>query len=147
MRPISIRRFELFYLLAVALGILNGILSWNTTMAAMEQQSPEAAAIMPAATAVGLAIGLGISLLLWFFVARRASNVARWILIVLYALGLLSFLYTLSMGTMAGGGVSMALMLLSYVLEAIAIYMTFRPDADAWLKGQGPAEEQARPFE
>jgi uncharacterized membrane protein YeiB len=143
-RPKSIQRFDIFYLAALALGLVNTALSWNTTMATMQAEASTAAIATPVMLG-SLVIGFGISLLLWFFTSRKRSTIAKWILVVFFVLGVLSLLFTLMNGQFPGG-LPGVLSVVATVLQAAAIFMLFQPDAVAWFKGvsTGPAET---PFE
>ncbi|MBR0552124.1 hypothetical protein [Stakelama marina] len=146
MRPKSIVRFEIFYLLSIAVGLISTAINWNTGLEKVQQSSPEAAAFYPAMVAGGAAISILISLLLWYFTARRASNVARWILTVFFGLSILSLLYTLSTGQFPGG-LAGIVAVTSYILNALAVVMLFQPDANAWFKRDTPPAQDAETFE
>lgn len=144
MRPKSIQRFDIFYLGALALGLVNTAFGWTDTMARMQADASTAAIATPIMLG-SVIIGFGISLLLWFFVSRMRSTIAKWILVVFFVLGVLSLLFTLMNGQFPGGIVGV-LSVVSTVLQAAAVFMLFQPDAVAWLKGNSttPAET---PFE
>lgn len=85
-RPASIVTFERLYLGALAIGVINTVMSWSTNqaqMAAQTAQVPEAGQIISWLVPVATAIGVGISLLLWYFIARRGAAVAKWIATIL----------------------------------------------------------------
>ena len=90
-------------------------------------------------------VGFGISLLLWFFTSRMRSNIAKWIIVIFFVIGVLSLVFTILNGS-SPAGIPGILSILSTVLQAVAVFMLFKPDAVAWFKGQptGPAET---PFE
>jgi drug/metabolite transporter (DMT)-like permease len=76
-----------------------------------------------------MAISLLIPLLLWYFIARRASNIAKWILVVMTLLGLLFVnLDPGQLGSLAGIA-SLAVT----ILQLVAIVLLFRADARTWL--------------
>ena len=76
-----------------------------------------------------MAISLLIPLLLWYFIARRASNIAKWILVVMTLLGLLFVnLDAGQLGSLAG-----IASLTVTILQLVAIVLLFRADARAWL--------------
>lgn len=144
MRPKSIQRFDIFYLGALALGLVSTAIGWNTTMERMQADAATAAIATPVMLG-SVIVGFGISLLLWFFTSRMRSNIARWIVVIFFVIGVLSLLFTLLNGAYPGG-VTGILSILSTALQAAAVVMLFKPDAVAWFKGQptGPAET---PFE
>lgn len=128
MRPASITMFDRLYLGGLALGLVNFVVSYDTTMAQI--------AADPALSTFGglpfllgtMAISYTISLLFWYFIARRASNVAKWILVVLTAIGALSLPLSLTqMGT-----AQLILTLVVFGMQVVAVWFLFRPDAKAW---------------
>ena len=137
MRPQSIVMFERLFLASLVLGVVGVLLSYG--------QMAEFASGDPGMRRLGLGSGflvgvLGVSyavyLLLWYLIARRASTVAKWILVVFTVLGVLSALPAL------GGpwNATLVLSLAVYALEIVALVYLFRPDARAWFAGetQGP---------
>ncbi|HEX8484281.1 hypothetical protein [Sphingomonas sp.] len=129
-RPISIVRFDYCYLGALVVGAVNAALNWQryTAMPAVrDAQVMFGAWYLPTVTAIGYLIPL----LLWYFVARRGSVVAKWIVVVLFGLGMVGLLIALAMGTMASG-LGGVLSVVAIVLNAVAVWLLFRPDARAW---------------
>lgn len=137
MRPQSIMTFERLYLGAWLVGVINTGLSWGRNQE-MIQASGAVADIGAGALYATTAVGFVIPLLLWYFIARRASIVAKWILIALFAMGLIGIVYAGTQGSLAGG-LSGILAGAALLLQMAAIYMLFRPDARAWL-GEGVAQ-------
>lgn len=137
MRPKSIDVFEKVYLGAIAVGLINTVVSWSQ-LDAMLAADPriKAAGLGSGTLMVGVVLGLLIPLLLWYFIARRASNVAKWIYVVLTAVGLFGFLSSLA-NPLVPKGLLTALGLLSVGLQVYAAWLLFRPDAAAWLDSKG----------
>lgn len=139
-RPPSIVRFEQFYLAALVLGIVNVALLWHVT-AAMIAAQPALAAVaswyQPAATLVGI----GIPLLLWYLVARRASVVAKWIVVLWAGLMVASLVFGLLAGNLVVG-VPGLLGIVVILLRVAAAWMLFRPDARSWF-GETPRDLSA----
>lgn len=136
MRPQSIIRFEQLYWASIVLSLIVSILGMDAIGEELAQEPGMAELGLGSGFVVGLvAIGLLISVLLWWLVARKASNVAKWILVVLTAIGLISL-----PGTLAGGlDLVTVISLLSYALSVAAIVCLFREDAKAWFAGsRGP---------
>jgi hypothetical protein len=74
--------------------------------------------------------------LFWFLIARRASNTAKWILVTLTAIGLLSILSW--PGLLATYGTAyIALVALTTALNFASVALLFRGDAVRWLKSKG----------
>ena len=136
MRPHSIVLFEKLYLAAIVIGILNTVLSWSQVNAMIADPRIQAAGMGSGTLMFGLIVGLLIPILLWYFIARRASNVAKWIYVVLTALGLFGFLTSLA-NPMASKGLIMLLGAVAMVLQLYAAWLLFRPDAVAWLDSKG----------
>ena len=137
MRPHSIIMFERLFLASLVLGILGSLLSY--------QQITDLAANDPGMRQLGLGSGFligiviagyAVYLLLWHLIARRASNVAKWILVVFTALGVL-----VALPGLAGPWNSrQVLSLMVYALQVLAVVYLFRPGARAWLDGKGQAD-------
>ena len=123
MRPTSIVLFERLFLLSLAIALVNGFLQYDALVAqvgndpALAQLGWGSGAIL-----VVMAISLLIPLLLWYFIARRASNIAKWILVVM------TLLDAGQLGSLAGIA-SLAVT----ILQLVAIVLLFRADARAWL--------------
>ena len=136
MRPQSIELFEKVYLGSIALGLVNTAFSWGALTASLKTVGDGAMTMGPGVMVGSIALSLVISLLLWFFIARRASNVAKWIYVVITAIGVFGVLSSLANPltpkglTMIGGFVATA-------LQVFAAWLLFKPDAAAWLESKG----------
>lgn len=142
MRPQSIVTFERLFLASLAVGVVNFVLGYDKAVAAL-QNDPNAQQLGLGggfATAI-FAVGTGIYLLLWFLIARKAINIAKWILIVLIALSVVSLLSALTKAF--AFDTTTVLGLVTYGLEVAAAVQLFRKDAVAWLKGDKPADPAA----
>lgn len=134
----------MLYLGALAIGLITTLLTWNQTIALM-QVDPSTAAVATPIMIGSLVIGFGISLLLWFLVSRMRSTIAKWVLTVFFVIGVLSVLFTFANGTFPPG-LAGVLSIVSTVLQGVAVYMLFRPDAVAWFRGE-PTGDVSAPFE
>ncbi|WP_454886872.1 hypothetical protein [Sphingomonas oryzagri] len=146
MRPTSIRRFELVYALNIVVAV--AALLWafarlQAFMPAMPADTPAGLSrIIPVVVAVMAVVAILIKVLLWHFIARRGSDVARWIFVVLFVLAALSvaraaFFYgneVLSAGTIPI--VSLTISAIDFMLRTICLVLLFQADATAWIKGQ-----------
>ena len=74
------------------------------------------------------AIGVAVSLLLWFLVARMRQGWVKWILVVFLLIQAVSIPGALT----AGVGTLSITMMVVVLLKAIAIWFLFRPEAKAW---------------
>jgi hypothetical protein len=136
MRPQSIIRFEQAYLASVAVWAVNSALGWRAQISAVDSSFARMPEMIPAMQ--GLLIGLTlfvlfVSLLLWYFTARKASEVAKWIIVALFGLSAVGLPFTLA-GFEQTGIVPAALNVVTFALNAVAVWMLFRPDAAAWFR-------------
>lgn len=130
MRPISIVWFERLFLLSLGVALFVSLLQYDLLLAQVEGQ----AAFVPLGLGSGLVIAvIAISLLvpfvLWYFIARRASNPAKWILVLLTAAGLLY----LDFGAARMWAPANIMALIVTALQIAAVALLFRADARAWL--------------
>lgn len=150
MRPQSIVRFEQAYLGATLLWLVNLALGWKTRLDGINAnpafagnpQMAELAETMMIGTTVAM---LALWLLLWYFTARRASEVAKWVVVVLFGLAVLGLPFTL-MSYPVVGALSTVLSLATFALTAWSVWLLFRPDAKLWFAGED-ASPDTTPFE
>ncbi|HVF92826.1 MAG TPA: hypothetical protein VM900_00775 [Sphingomonas sp.] len=129
-RPPSIVKFEYCYLGAWALGLINTAINWSRyQQMAQVQQANAAVGSWYLPTIIG--VGILIPLILWYFVARRASVIAKWIVVVFAALAVSGAVFTLLVASFATG-IGAMLALGGYALQVAAAWLLFRPDAKAW---------------
>jgi hypothetical protein len=133
MRPQSIVMFERLFLAALALSVVGFAISYQTMVDVLAsdpavQQLGIGGEIIIGAAALGYALYLG----LWYLIAHKAANWAKWVLVVFVALGLTSLRTALS----GPWGLTTALNVAVYALEIAAVVYLFRADAKAWLSGE-----------
>ncbi len=135
MRPRSIILFEWLFLASIAASAVNLILGYGQ-MRDLWLSDPRIAQIgLGSGFLIGAAVfSFAIYLLLWFLIARKASNVAKWLLIVFIAIGLISLPSALT----GPFSLEQGLGLLIYALEIAAVVCLFRPDARAWFRRAPP---------
>lgn len=131
MRPNSIRMFDYLFLGSLALSVLNFLLSMGDAEAQLAAD-PATAQFGSEALIGVFAFSMLISLLLWFFISRKASKIAKWILIVFTVIGLL--MLPASIGTLPP--VALVLTLAIAALQLAALFYLFKPDAKAYLAGE-----------
>ena len=137
MRPYSIIQFDRFFLSSMGLGIINVALSFQDNLARLEADPTTAQMGLGSGFLVlTTSLGFAIPLLLWYFVSRRASNVAKWILIGLTALGVLTIIPSLQQLAQVGTFTVVATLLIT-ALQIIALTFLFRGDAKTWLASRG----------
>lgn len=135
-RPASILLFEKVFFACMALSVLGIAFGWSEMVATAAAQSPGIADAVPMVMIVAVVIGVAVPVLLWFFIARRASNIAKWTYVVLTAIGVLMYLSSLanpavakSLMTIFGG--------ITTVLQVWSAWLLFKPDAATWLESKG----------
>ena len=84
-------------------------------------------------------LGFVFPVVIWYFVARRSSLVAKWIVTIVFCISVLGLLFNLLMKTFVSPP-SAVLSIFAAVLNGIAIVMLFRPDAKIWF-GEGLDED------
>lgn len=132
--PGSIKKFEIFYLASLAVAALANVLSWDTDAIMASPVGQRFGLGIVAGTAL---VSLLIPLVLWYFAARRRSNIARWIITFFFAVQVSLLLWSLVRGFgLAGllGGSGMVV----FVLRAISIRFLFGAEANEWF-GRKPA--------
>lgn len=138
MRPKSILWFEVIYLSALVVGLLQSYVAWDVQVDMLHTatQGQVGGGILIAYNAAFVVIGLA----LWFLVARLGSMIAQWVLIAFNAIGLVA----LTRAALSdGGAIDLAggLSILTTVMVTAAIVMLFRADARAWMRGDDLAGE------
>ena len=136
MRPQSIELFEKVYLGSIGVGLVNTALSWGALTASLQNAGNAAVSMGPGVMILSIVLGLIISLLLWFFVARRASNVAKWIYVVITAIGVFGVLSSLA-NPSAPKGLAMIGGFVATALQMFGAWLLFKPDSVAWLESKG----------
>lgn len=132
-RPTSILWFERLALLSIALGMVSGYLQWDETFAITARDG-----FGPGIVIALMVFGYGLVLLLLWLVVRRASNVAKWIYVVLSALGFLGLIDIANFR--AQGDLLFGVLLVQYLLSAINLWLLFRADARNWLAGRSSVD-------
>jgi hypothetical protein len=128
-RPASIVRFEQIYLAYWLVGIVNAAISWERNAQMVRASGLDAA--LPGYQWWTIGIGLLIPLILWFFIARRGSAIAKWVLVVFLGIGILSMVAIVAMGRFEMG-LPGGLTVVAMLLQATAVWMLFRPDTHEW---------------
>lgn len=136
MRPRSIVLFDWLYLGS----LLGSLLAVPRAYSKATQSRTSDAALAQMGTSFGtvlitvMAVAFGISLLLWFLVSRRASNGAKWILVVLTAIGAIGLIPSIRQPT--ADPTQSAIAIIMTALQVIAVVFLFRRDARDWFAGK-----------
>jgi glucan phosphoethanolaminetransferase (alkaline phosphatase superfamily) len=132
--------FDRLFLASLAVSAVSAAINWQIIAAELTSQPGMAEIGLGSGFIAGIvAVSFAISLLLWFLVARKASNVAKWILVVLAAISLISLPSLLA----GPWDLSNFLGIAAYVLEVAALGFLFRDDARAWLGGEKQSDPAA----
>jgi len=139
MRPESIRWFERVYVGRMIVGLALGIYSIYWMRHALNGYY-RAAFGFPEIAVGSILLGTLCNIALLYFIARRASVVAKWIFVVAAVIGLVSVINTviapnflpaaLKMGPLFGVG-----------LDFTMIMLLFQPDSREWFERRGVTEE------
>jgi hypothetical protein len=134
MRPRAMILFERLYMVRIAIGIVAGFLIVpHLSVFIAPQGAPVAAGYLVPAIAVGsVLIGIVINLLLLYFIARRRSEVAKWIFIILFALGAIGLIRSLEHGGGMVLGWSHGLSAVDLLIELAMLWLLFRPETKTW---------------
>ena len=139
MQPPSIIRFSRIFLAALALAAALSVLTFPSLKASLIRQDPAAASLSDGVLALAVALGLGVMVVLWYLIARRGSNLAKWVLVAVTVVSILLQLPKLG-AVMANPGLMSGLSLLAIAAQVYAIVMLFRADARAWLGRERPVD-------
>jgi hypothetical protein len=134
MRPKSILLFEKVFFASLAVGLVRTVAAWREVASAIANPTLKAASMSERAILTSLSLSLVLPLVLWFFIAHRASNVAKWFFLLLTAFGLLGFVQTLA-NPAAPKGIVTVLSALGVGLQIYAAWLLFDADAKDWLDG------------
>ena len=131
-KPIAIARYERLYWASFVLDMIVTARTWDARAAIVQTYPVLAKAywLLPTIQAIGVAV----TILLWYFTARKPSGAARWTVVVLAAvtiLGAVMALWSLATGASAFGAMSMV-SLVADALYVAAAAQLFAPDARAW---------------
>jgi hypothetical protein len=134
MRPPSIVNFERVVVLSIVISVINTFIVWDRMMPIFAARGLGPGVVLGLNVAIIALYGL----LIWL-ISRRGSTVAKWIYIVLAGFGLVYGL--LGIGQVAANGpLLMVITLAQYGLTALSIWLLFRPDANAWFRGENPGD-------
>lgn len=121
MRPQTIVYFERIIFATLILGLFQAYLGWDRATKMMSVDFLLTVQIFTFSLIGGLAL----------LVARRRSNVAKWVLVALFVIGLPLFFNTISQGMLLG---SIWITVLQTVGQLIAYGLLFTTSARSWLR-------------
>lgn len=120
--------FERLYVASTIAGLMNLLISYGEL-----RQYAVSRGTAAAGPAIALLITVTTGVLFWFFIARRGSNAAKWILVILTALNLLDAAETARFMRALSPIYSVTLVT-SVALLFASLTMLFRTDAVEWLR-------------
>ena len=125
--------FERVLLAALAIDLVNNLLSWT----AIAEALPGAGVPPHPLLALALAFVPSLfGLMFWYFIVRRRSRVAKWLLTLFVALGTLGFAAILAREGDLAGHPMLILAGLSELLKSYSASRLFTAEARAWLAGK-----------
>jgi hypothetical protein len=128
MRPQSIAKFERVVLVRLVIGFLITVMNWDVARVLAARMGLGNGVLIFTA-----ALAIGVTLLLLWLIARRRSEVAKWIYVVLTAIGIAIGLYGIS--ALFRQSTPIAIMhIVHYALGAFSIWLLFRPDTRPWFR-------------
>ena len=139
MRPRSIVLFDILYFISLAAALVGSVLSFSRTEELMNATPAMAAAgVATVLLYMTLAFTIGISLLLWFFISRRASSSAKWILVAFTGIAVLGMISAFQSPMISSA--QLAVNGLATAFQIAAVVMLFRRDATDWFEGKAPLD-------
>jgi len=140
MRPASIRRLGAIYLVWLAAAI--GWECW--VMLRFAGSHTHVGSAFQIVMGCLIALHLALNLLLWRYIVVRPRRMARTIFTVLMLIGWLYFFYqTLSQLRSIPMTANLGFVAFSLSVQLVMLWLLFRPDASAWLRGEGPEPAEA----
>ena len=126
MRPASITLFERLFLLSLAIGAIQVFVGWDELLRRAEAKGEGAAAL----TAL-LALAFFIQGALALLVSRGRMWSAKWLLVILCAIGLPLVLASVAEGTIVGW---VPVALLQAALQVASLALLFTREAREWVR-------------
>lgn len=138
MRPTSILYFERLSILSILVGMVFTWIDWDDQIAGVR-----ASGFPPSVAPMTLGFSLAVLLLLIFLISRKGSPIAKWIFVALFAIGL-AFSVPQVVDALDRGLVGL-LQLTQLVVQGMAIYFLFTPEAKDWFRRRGRADPAPAP--
>lgn len=126
MRPPSVRAFEALIVLSLGIGVVITALTWTE----LTREIGAAPVLLVQAATVLVVLG-GV-----FLVARRASNIARWVVTVMFGIGFVAYIPQVAF-LFSGDRVVGMLGAAQVMAQLAALMLLFRPDAKLWFRSRG----------
>lgn len=131
-RPKSILWFERFFIASVITATIDLFIHWED-YAFDEEFDAQAQQIYTVVMMLGLVVSYAVQIVLWYFAAYRASNIARWILVILTALSLLG----IAIYIQDYSGSELVFMIVTQCLMFASILFLFLGGSPEWFRTKG----------
>lgn len=131
MRPDSIRKFVWCFLVGAIAPIVAILIDYHLLQERAIKAGQSALGPM-----LGLLFSAAVDLVLWILIVRKASNVGKWIFVIVNLLTVVSLPIQFA-ELVAVGALYTGLMLVSFVAWAVGCVLLFRKDARQWLASGG----------
>ena len=139
-RPRSILWFERLLALALVIDLAVNLASWPAISDRLAAQGLSANPILIVLIAAASPL-FGAALL--YFVARRRSRFARWVITLLVAAATIAFVVVMIRGSMPWTS-AFQLTVLAELMKVIAVTRLFTAEAVAWFAGSSTNDDAAR---
>lgn len=126
MRPRSIIAFERLYLISLLIAAVAAAANWDRSLSFARSFG-----FGPALVIFVQVIGLGLMAALIYLIARRRSVIAKWLLVLLFLVGLVILLRDLP--ELMRGGLSGLVPAVQVLLQGSAVALLFTAASRAWL--------------
>lgn len=139
-RPTSIVWFERLFVASILLSVVRASINWieNFTSGDFNLEGwTNFTTMMMLATLISFTIEIG----LWYFIARRASNIAKWVLIAKTSLGLAVISWTLTPLLQSNLATLIGFTLFIHLFIILSIVFLFRRDARGWFREKDTIRE------
>lgn len=139
MRPDSIKKFDLFYLGAITIQFIAGLLDRDAIAALVANRfspAPGANGMVEGSAdtivIVLLALQAALQLLLWYLVSRRRIGLVRYLIVALVAINLLGLPAIFA----ALPALAPLIALFVLALQLVALFYVFKAESTIWLRGK-----------
>lgn len=131
-RPRSIVWFERFFIASLVLSLIDLIYHLDLFTENLADDPEFGIGLLFILIGAG-ALGVGLQMLLWYFIAIRASAIARILYIFLWAFGIIGAVMTFKEYMPS----EIAFLIVNQLLMLASIVMLFRVDAVLWVESKG----------
>ena len=132
--PSNVSWFEKLMYTVLVLGLVNLAIDGQRLAAAPELRQIGGVAFL---AVVAILTDLILILLIWL-VARRRKNWARWVMVVMFSVGLVPAILTMA-GLFQANPAAGGIMVVQSVLQIVALVLVFSGNARPWFAAQRPS--------